>query len=379
MANPKPAQTTSGLARRGHFKEDTVMDSRQERGCSANRPEGTFFERTHDQPHPSRTREILRTHPDVRRLFGANPWTAVILAGVVALQTTLAWSFGQLGLGYWWLALLVAWVVGAFCNHSLYVIIHEATHNLIFKSPFWNAWAAILADVPNLFPAATGFRVYHLKHHSHQGDYELDADLANRWEARLIGHSFFGKALWQLFFPFFQLTRPPRLRAIKMWNRWSWANLFTGLAYDALILYFCGFAGFLYLLASFFFSVGFHPVGARWIQEHYTLDPEQETFSYYGPLNLLALNVGYHNEHHDFPNIPWNRLPRLKALAPEFYDNLKWHRSWTRLWLEFLFDSRYDLFRRVVLSADQAEATPDRPRKELSGSRKPAPVPAHQP
>ena len=42
--------------------------------------------------------------------------------------------------------------------------------------------------------------------------------------------------------------------------------------------------------------------GARWVQEHFTLDPEQETFDYYGPLNVGSrLNIGYHNEHHDFP------------------------------------------------------------------------------
>ena len=98
---------------------------------------------------------------------------------------------------------------------------------------------------------------------------------------------------------------------------------------------------------AFLFSIGLHPVGARWIQEHYTYDFDQETFSYYGPINLVALNMGYHNEHHDLPSIPWNNLPKLRAMAPEFYNNLKYHSSWSRLLFQFIFDRRYSLYSRV--------------------------------
>ena len=96
-----------------------------------------------------------------------------------------------------------------------------------------------------------------------------------------------------------------------------------------------------------FFSIGLHPLGARWIQEHFTYDQSQETFSYYGPINLVALNVGYHNEHHDFPSVPWNNLPKLRAMAPEFYDTLKSHSSWSVLLFQFIFDKRYSVSSRV--------------------------------
>jgi sphingolipid delta-4 desaturase len=95
--------------------------------------------------------------------------------------------------------------------------------------------------------------------------------------------------------------------------------------------------------------VGLHPLGARWIQEHYlTLSPDQETYSYYGRLNGINLNVGFHNEHHDMPSIPWNNLPKLKQVAPEFYEPLLHHTSYTRLFFRFLFDQEISLFSRIT-------------------------------
>jgi len=43
-------------------------------------------------------------------------------------------------------------------------------------------------------------------------------------------------------------------------------------------------------------------------------------------------------------------LPKLKMMAPEFYDTLKFHPSWTRLLLQFIFDKRYTLFSRIERS-----------------------------
>jgi sphingolipid delta-4 desaturase len=94
-----------------------------------------------------------------------------------------------------------------------------------------------------------------------------------------------------------------------------------------------------------------HPLGARWIQRHYLVNGgAQETFSYYGPLNRLAFNVGHHNEHRDVPSVPWNNLRKLKRAAPEAYDELAHHSSWTKLLFRFLFGRNISLYGRIVRS-----------------------------
>jgi sphingolipid delta-4 desaturase len=243
---------------------------------------------------------------------------------------------------------VTAYLVGAFANHALFVLIHECAHNLVLKGKVPNILAGMLADLPNIVPSSVSFRSYHLKHHAFQGDYGLDADIPSRWEARLIGSHFFGKALWLLLFPIFQALRPPRLREIRFANVWTLVNWIVVFAYDAGVIFLLGPVSFLYLFSSFVFSIGLHPLGARWIQEHYLTSPPQETYSYYGPMNTVALNVGYHNEHHDLPSVPWNRLPRLKQRAPELYDSLVWHRSWTALLWRWLTDPGLSLFSRTV-------------------------------
>jgi sphingolipid delta-4 desaturase len=314
------------------------------------------------EPHRARTRDILRRHPEMRELIGPNPATFWWTTGIVTLQLVLGWAVRDTS---WWVVLAVAYGVGAFANHALFVMIHEVAHKLVFKKKVPNILTGLLANLPLFFPSSVSFAKYHLKHHAFQGVYELDADLPNEWEAKLIGHSWLGKALWLLLYPFFQMTRPLRLKEIHLFDAWSITNIITQVGFDVLVWQLWGPKALAYFVMSLFFSIGLHPLGARWIQRHFlTGEGDQETFSYYGPLNRIAFNVGYHNEHHDFPSIAWTRLPRIRSTAPEAYDSLKAHTSWTRLLFRFLFDSRLSLYSRVVRRernkvALDAEVKPD--------------------
>src|SRR5476651_1822004 len=316
------------------------------------------------EPHRTRTKQILKQFPHLRKLIGKNPNTIFAIIGLVAFQVVLAWFLRDQS---WWFVFGAAYLLGAFADHALFVMIHECTHQLLFKNRNANRWASMFANLPQILPSAISFEKYHIKHHSFQGVHELDADLPNRWEAKLISNSFFGKALWLLFFPVFQVFRLSRFKEIHPIDGWIITNFLLQVIFTTAIAYFMGWHSVAFLLLSFSFSVGLHPLVARWIQEHYlTHSDEQETYSYYGGLNLVAFNVGFHNEHHDFPSIPWNKLPQIKKTAPEYYDTLFFHKSWTKLFFRFLFDSEISLFNRV-LRKDRGRVIPtsDSPKHEV--------------
>lgn len=308
-------------------------------------PRTDFVWSTEREPHRGRTQEILARHPEVRALIGRNPYTGLLILGTVALQLGVAYLLRDAS---WWWIIGTAYLVGAFADHALFVMVHECAHNLVFRRGWMNLVASIVANLPQLFPSAISFRRYHLKHHAYQGVHELDADLPSYWEARLIQQWFVGKALWLLLFPVFQIARTARTREIAVMDRWVAVNWVVQIAFTVAVWQLMGPHAMGYLVLSFFFSIGLHPLGARWIQEHFLTTDEQETSSYYGPVNRVALNVGYHNEHHDFPSVPWHRLPALRAAAPEAYDDLHAHRSLSRLLVRFLFDQELSLFHRVV-------------------------------
>ena len=137
-------------------------------------PQLSFSHSVRPEPHRDRTKQILRRHPEIRALIGPAPFTFWCILALVGLQFGVAWFVADQPM---WLVFALAYTVGAFVSHGLFVMIHECTHKLVFKKKLPNILTGLLADVPLFFPSSVSFAKYHLKHHAFQGVYELDADL----------------------------------------------------------------------------------------------------------------------------------------------------------------------------------------------------------
>ena len=271
---------------------------------------------------------ILKAHPNVVRLMGHEPLTKYVVLAVVSLQIFIAIQLRYSNpLSFWFLFL--AYAVGGTANHNLFLAIHEITHNLAFKGIDANKALAVFANLPIAIPYSASFKVcptlhskyivaylviqrYHLEHHKHLGEDGIDVDLPTRLELlclnNVLGKTFFAYViltfrhidvsfLESTFQILFYALRPGFVRTQKL-TRWHIINLVVQLVFDYILVQTFGIRPLLYLLFSSFFAGSLHPCAGHFIAEHYVWDGlNQETYSYYGPLNLLAYNVRLFSAH----------------------------------------------------------------------------------
>ncbi|MAE87349.1 MAG: fatty acid desaturase [Flammeovirgaceae bacterium] len=300
-----------------------------------------FIWKEDKEPHFHRRKQILKEVPEVKDLFGIDPWLKYKVLFV---------SFLHLGVSFFvpeniWGFIAVTLLVGTTLVHILVLAVHELSHDLAFDSEAKNNWLAIIVNLPLLFPFAMAFKTYHLEHHWKQGEDKIDTDLPSKWEVKAF-RGFIGKLFWMIFQTSFYAIRPLFIYPRKP-NKWEIINLITQLSFVGIYFYFFGWLGLLYMFFSIGLATGLHPLGGHFVSEHYVTKEGQETYSYYGPLNKIVFNVGYHNEHHDFPNVPGSRLPKLKKVAGQYYDDLHYYNSWTGVILNFLTNKKVGLNARV--------------------------------
>ncbi|PNF17361.1 Sphingolipid delta(4)-desaturase DES1 [Cryptotermes secundus] len=296
----------------------------------------TDFEWTYtEEPHASRRKEILEKYPEIKKLFGYDPYFKWVATGMVLVQFFMMYVMINQS---WPMIFLVAYCFGGVINHSLMLAIHEISHNLAFgyARPMANKLLGIFVNLPIGIPFSVSFKKYHLEHHRYQGDEKLDTDLPTYLEAKLFCNTF-GKFCWVALQPFFYALRPI-ITYPKSPTKFEVINVIVQLAFDILVYYLCGGKVVVYMVAGSLLAMGLHPVAGHFISEHYMFRKGYETYSYYGCLNWITFNVGYHNEHHDFPAVPGSKLPEVKRIAAEYYDNLPQHNSWVSVLYDFVMD-----------------------------------------
>lgn len=297
-----------------------------------------------EEPHASRRKLILEKYPQIKKLFGYDPKFKYVAGSMVLTQILMLFLIKDCS---WPALFLIAYCFGGILNHSLMLAVHEISHNLAFghSRPMANRIMGFICNLPIGLPMSISFRKYHLEHHRYQGDEAIDTDIPTLLEAKLFCTTF-GKFLWVCLQPFFYIFRPLIINPKPPTNM-ELINTIIQLIFDGIVVYFFGWKALAYLLIGSILAMGLHPVAGHFISEHYMFAKGFETYSYYGPLNWITFNVGYHNEHHDFPAVPGSRLPEVKRIAPEFYDSMPQHTSWVRVLYDFIMDPAVGPYARV--------------------------------
>jgi sphingolipid delta-4 desaturase len=325
----------------------------------------TFTWTETDEPHASRRRIILERYPQVAQLFGTEWRTFPLVMLLFTTQLSMAYLLRNAS---WPLIAICGWLIGGTFNHSLQLAVHEISHNLCFKTQVYNKILGIFANLVTGVPSSITFQKYHMDHHQFQGVDVLDTDVPTVAETHIFTTPL-TKSLWIFMQPLFYAFRPVLVHP-KPFGKWETINSVAAVVFNLLVIQYLGVKAMSYLIIGTFLGLGFHPAAGHFIAEHYEFVKGQETYSYYGFWNYFNFNVGYHNEHHDFPRIPWSRLPLLKKIAPEYYESLPSYDSYLAVFWTYITDPEIGPFSRVKRHQKDCKAVNSGPTAPKSSTSK---------
>lgn len=261
------------------------------------------------------------------------------IAGLISAAALWVASHGP------WYATLGAAVVFSYSANTLFALLHEAVHGVLFTSPRANEWGGRFASA--WFPTGLALqRAFHLNHHQHNRDeterfdYFQPGDV--RWLKRAQWYCILTGVYWAfaaagglawLLAPFaFALGRgssrfarqtasatyfealralPPVVSRLEVLASWGvQAALFVALDLTP--------AGWLACYAAFAWQWSalqyadhawspLHPTDGAW-------DLRVPTWH-----RWAFLNYHYHRAHHRSPKTPWFELPALAGEGPSFW------------------------------------------------------------
>ncbi len=306
-------------------------------------------------------RQIIKEHPGVLTLAGPDWRGAPAAVLILAVHWTVLWFVSQTNV---FVVFLTAFFFGQLAIHSAGTLVHETAHRLVFRNPRAKLlFDLLLETIITSFGRQLTYQHEHVSsHHPHLGVYERDYEhedvcrfLARRaYRAKHPVRQRFVTALElflhllpfgflfadKILMPFYRgatgrvVKDPERdIGATKAPSAEMRLFIAVSIGVNVFLFSTFGFLGFLYQIWSlslFLGKCGVTNLGQS-LSEHPGDDIEMPTRSTYWWGNWILFNTGYHHEHHTFPEVPWTKLPKLKALAPQAFD-VGGTRSYVRCW-----------------------------------------------
>lgn len=316
--------------------------------------------------HQEMRRKIVAQHPNARLLSGSSPWTVLALPMLLILHWGSAYLVAESA------SILVCFIAaltfGQLCIHATGALVHETAHRLIFRGRVGKLLFDIgLEVILASYSRQLTYQYEHVtSHHPRLGDYAGDYEFEDACHAQarrmvrvrnpmlsnmftlltLLLHALpLGILIADKLLPV--LLRRQNEMGIQDHHRHIGARkvpkhlrlLFCviSLLSNLVLLASFGWLALLYhvwALSLFLGKLGFTNLGQS-LSEHEGDNVEHPTLSDYGVLNRILFNTGYHNEHHTFPNVPWHRLPALRAAAPGVF-NRENPRGYIKLWWDHI-------------------------------------------
>lgn len=266
-------------------------------------------------------RELSAIDPLRSTVAIASEWTGIILA-VVLYQRYLHPIF---------LPLVIMWIGAR--QHALAILMHEATHYLLFKNRRLNAVVSELFLAWPLFITTQTYRPSHFAHHRHVNT-EKDPDLmrkqssASEWEfpkswgalVRLLVKDVFGLNTRQLVSDFDDMWDQKAAKKTGVDAYVVARMLYYILALSA-VTYFRVWPMFLLLWVVPILTWLKMIMRIRSIAEHFAIENDhvytqsRTTLpSLFERLFVAPRHVSFHLEHHLYPSVPYFRLPQLHAV-----------------------------------------------------------------
>lgn len=337
--------------------------------------------------HLERRKAILRQYPDVAALPRYNPFALIPITLIPLVYMTIAYLSQYLSILN---ISILAWCIGSRACFAMFKYSHEMSHHLIHPS-IKKHLANTLLSYLNVFNLSTSiyllFSFGHKPHHAGLGEnslakakrflsekhpdiellidrYYFEIPLTTHASPESLNPEWFHHPLRRLLsigllYPISSFLKGTILLHLVLIFKYlvnfknSHRSLYTKRlrlsVFQITLLYFglsliyilAGPKGILFLCVSDLAQRGFlwHPISTFVIGSHKTwtsANGVQPTTSLYNPwLSFILMKMNFHVEHHDFPDIPCRYLPKLKALAPAYYNNIHSFKGYTDIFKQY--------------------------------------------